>query len=48
MKPLRLTLLGFGTVGQWLTETLHSQRAWLQQEFGLVVSLIGVATAHYG
>src|SRR5437763_17078781 len=48
MKPLRLALFGFGTVGQWLAEALHTQRAWLQQEFGLVVSLIAVATAHHG
>ncbi len=48
MKQLRLTLLGFGTVGQWLAETLHRQQAWLQQEFGLVVSIIAVATAHHG
>jgi homoserine dehydrogenase len=48
MKPLRLALLGFGTVGQWLAEALHTHRAWLQQEFGLVVSIIGVATAHHG
>jgi homoserine dehydrogenase len=48
MKQLRLALLGFGTVGQWLAETLHTQQAWLQQEFGLVVSIIGVATAHHG
>ncbi len=48
MKPLRLALLGFGTVGQWLAQALHTQRAWLQQEFGLVVSIIGVATAHHG
>ena len=48
MKPLRLALLGFGTVGQWLAEALHTQRAWLQQEFGLVVTLNSVATAHHG
>ena len=48
MKPLRLALLGFGTVGQWLAEALHTQRAWLQQEFGLVVTLSSVATAHHG
>ena len=48
MKPLRLALFGFGTVGQWLAEALHTQRAWLQQEFGLVVSIIAVATAHHG
>jgi homoserine dehydrogenase len=48
MKPLRLALFGFGTVGQWLAEALHTQQAWLQQEFGLVVSIVGVATAHHG
>src|SRR5205823_6812490 len=48
MKQLRLALLGFGTVGQWLAEVLHRQQARLQQEFGLAVSLISVATAHHG
>ena len=48
MKQLRLALLGFGTVGQWLVEALHRQQAWLQQEFGLVISIIGVAMAHHG
>ncbi len=48
MKPLRLALLGFGTVGQWLVEVLHTQQAWLQREFGLDVTLISLATAHHG
>ena len=48
MKQLRLALLGFGTVGQWLAEALHTQHAWLQQAFGLDVTLISVATAHHG
>ena len=48
MKQLRLALLGFGTVGQWLAEALHTQQAWLQQEFGLGVSIISIATAHHG
>ena len=48
MKPLRLALFGFGTVGQWLAEALQTQRASLQQAFGLDVILISVATAHYG
>ncbi len=48
MKQLRLALLGFGTVGQWLAEALQTRQAWLQQEFGLVVTLISVATAHHG
>jgi homoserine dehydrogenase len=47
MKPLRLALFGFGTVGQWLAEALHTRRTWLQQEYDLVVSLIAVATAHH-
>jgi homoserine dehydrogenase len=48
MKLLRLALLGFGTVGQWLAEALHSRRAWLQQEYGVVVTLISVGTRHHG
>jgi homoserine dehydrogenase len=48
MKQLRLSLLGFGTVGQWLVEALHRQQAWLEQEFGLVVTITSVATAHHG
>src|SRR5436305_14642653 len=48
MKALRLALLGFGTVGQWLAEALHTRRAWLQQEYGVVVTLTSVGTAHYG
>jgi homoserine dehydrogenase len=48
MKQLRLALLGFGTVGQWLAEALHTQQVWLQQELGVVVTIISVATAHHG
>ena len=48
MKQLRLTLLGFGTVGQWLAEALHIRQACLQQEYGVVVTVISVATAHHG
>jgi homoserine dehydrogenase len=48
MKQLRLSLLGFGTVGQWLAEALHHRQAWLRQEFDLVITIISVATAHHG
>jgi homoserine dehydrogenase len=48
MKPLRLALLGFGTVSQWLAQALQTQHAWLQQEYGLVVTIISVATARSG
>jgi homoserine dehydrogenase len=48
MKLLRLSLLGFGTVGQWLAKALQTQQAWLQHELGLVVTIRSVATAHHG
>ena len=48
MKALRLALLGFGTVGQWLAEALHTRRAWLQQEYGVAVTLTSVGTRRYG
>jgi homoserine dehydrogenase len=48
MKQLRLALLGFGTVGQWLAEALHTRRAWLQQEYDLVVTLVSVGTRRHG
>lgn len=48
MKPLRLVLLGFGTVGQWLAQALQAQHAWLQEECGVDVTIISVATAHHG
>src|SRR2546430_16910552 len=48
MKQLRLSLLGFGIVGQWLAQALQTQQAWLQQECGVIVTIISVATAHHG
>ena len=48
MKQLCLALLGFGTVGQWLADALHTRRAWLQQEYGVVVTLSSVGTRHHG
>src|SRR6266566_8418405 len=48
MKQLRLSLLGFGTVGRWLAEALHLRQAWLQQELDVVMTIVSVATAHHG
>ena len=48
MKPLRLALLGFGTVGQWLAQALQAQHARLQQEHDVVLTIFSVATAHQG
>ncbi|MEO8971887.1 MAG: homoserine dehydrogenase [Ktedonobacteraceae bacterium] len=48
MKQLRLSLVGFGVVGQGLAELLYTKRAQLQREFELNVTLVGVADARHG
>jgi homoserine dehydrogenase len=48
MKQLRLSLLGFGTVGRWLAEALYLRQAWLRQELDLDMTIVSVATAHLG
>src|SRR3989442_384815 len=48
MKHLRLSIIGFGTVGQGLAELLSIRQALLRQDFGLEVSVISVANARHG
>lgn len=48
LKELRLSIVGFGVVGQGLAELLHTRRSLLQQEYGLNVTLVSVANAHHG
>lgn len=48
MKHLRLSIIGFGVVGQGLAELLATKRRSLKQDFGLEVSLVGVANARHG
>jgi homoserine dehydrogenase len=48
MKHLRLTIIGFGTVGQGLAELLATKKALLKQDFGLEVTLISVANSRHG
>ncbi|MDQ2717501.1 MAG: homoserine dehydrogenase, partial [Chloroflexota bacterium] len=48
MKHLRLSLIGFGTVGQGLAELLLTKRALLLHTYGLDVSLVAVANARHG
>ncbi|MHB8595224.1 MAG: homoserine dehydrogenase [Ktedonobacteraceae bacterium] len=48
MKQLRLSLVGFGVVGQGLAELLYTKRGQLQREFGLDVTLVSVANARHG
>lgn len=48
MQRLRLSIVGFGTVGRWLAEAIHSHRSWLQTECGVVVTVVGVANRRDG
>jgi homoserine dehydrogenase len=48
MKPLRLSIVGFGTVGQGLAELLVMKKALLQEQFGLDILLLGVANSRHG
>ncbi len=48
MQQLRLSIVGFGTVGRWLATAVHQRRAWLAAECGVAVSLVSVATRRGG
>src|SRR2546427_988882 len=48
MKHLRLSIIGFGVVGQGLDELLTTKQALLRRDFGLEVTLISVANARHG
>ncbi len=48
MKHIRLSLIGFGVVGQGLAELLSAKEALLQQEYDLAVKLVSVANSRHG
>jgi homoserine dehydrogenase len=48
MKPLRIWLVGTGTVGTWLASVLGSQRERLAASYGLNVTVVGAASARRG
>jgi homoserine dehydrogenase len=48
MKRLRLSIVGFGVVGQGLAELLHTKRELLRREFALDVTLVSVANSRHG
>ena len=48
MRPLRLTIVGFGTVGRWLASAIQRHGSWLATERGVGVSIVGVATRRDG
>jgi homoserine dehydrogenase len=48
VKPLRIWLVGFGTVGQWLARALDSQAERLAVRYGIRVAVVGLANARDG
>ena len=48
MKQVRLSIIGFGVVGQGLAELLVAKRDLLRHDFDVEVSLVSVATGHDG
>ena len=48
MRQLRLSIVGFGTVGRWLAAAVHRRRTWLEAECGVAVSVVSVATRRDG
>ena len=48
MRQIRLSIVGFGTVGRWLAEAIHRRRAWLEGECGVAITVVSVATRRDG
>jgi homoserine dehydrogenase len=48
VKPLRIWLVGFGTVGQWLAGALDVQARRLADQYGVGVAVVGLANARDG
>ena len=48
VKPLRIWLIGFGTVGRWVMRALDSQRERLAVKYGIGMTVVGLASARDG
>jgi homoserine dehydrogenase len=48
MQHIRLTLIGFGVVGQGFAELLVNKQQYLQQRYDTRLTLVGVANARHG
>lgn len=48
MKPLRIWLVGFGTVGRWLASGLEEQAGRIASRYGSAVRVVGIANARDG
>ncbi len=47
-RPLRIWLVGFGMVGQWLAGALGAQAAGFADRYGRAVTVVGIANARDG
>lgn len=48
MKQVRLSILGFGVVGQGLAELVYTKQEFIRREFGLEILLVSVANGRHG
>src|SRR5215813_8531772 len=48
MQVLRLSIVGFGTVGRWLADAIGHHRSWFEAEHGVAVTVVGVANRRDG
>jgi homoserine dehydrogenase len=48
MKNIRLSLMGYGVVGQGFAELIMTKHAFLKQHYGVDISLVGVANSRHG
>jgi len=48
VSPLRIWLVGFGTVGRWLAGALDAQAGLLASRYGRAVTVVGIANARDG
>jgi homoserine dehydrogenase len=48
VKPLRIWVVGFGMVGEWLVRALDTQAERLAARYGIGVAIVGLANARHG
>ena len=48
MQALRLSIVGFGTVGRWLADAIGHHLSWFEAEHGVAVTVVGVANRRDG
>jgi homoserine dehydrogenase len=48
VKPLRIWVVGLGTVGEWVVRALDTQAERLAAQYGFGVTIVGLANARHG